>query len=129
MRQRIEYSFKSSAEPAVKRTPVNLTAVAPMFFVCAEFGSNVEMFVVTEPTISELFIVCVAPTIGSEPATGAVVLTPVTVMLATSPLFGRFTVLAMLPATVKVWEAPAGIDHVPPTVAMWFESNVCVLPT
>src|SRR3989344_1762413 len=115
---RIELTVMSSCEPAVRRTvekvypdvPTGLEASAP----------GIETYVaVTSESASVSFIVCVAPTIGREPLTVAVVLTPTTANEASSPPL-TFAAEDMLPATVYVIDAPRRRGEGSPIVALWF---------
>ena len=106
----------SSAEPAVTVIPAIRTPVVPISFDCAEFGSNEEIPIVTEPIESEALIVCAVPAIGSEPDTVADVLTATTESVAIVPSRVELSD-AMLPAIVNVFDVPAGIVVAAPTVA------------
>src|SRR3989344_3170555 len=100
-----------------------------MFLLCAAPGSNDEVVVETEPSVSVVLMVWDAPEIGSEPETVALVLTATTWRLTTCPESAPPASVWMLPATVKAIDCPAPRVKESPILTWWLELSVLEVPT
>ncbi len=125
----IDFSVRSSTEPAVNFTLENVYPVTPTSLVWFAPGSSEPRDWVTEPIESELFTVCVAPTIGNVPRTVAAVFTATTASDGVSPdSVARLPVVSMFAPTITVFVVPAGIVKSVPTVARCSEFKVFSMP-
>src|SRR3990167_6487199 len=100
-----------------------------MFLLCAAPGSNDEVVVETEPSVSVVLMVWDAPEIGSEPETVAPVLTATTWSATTCPESAPPASVWMLPATVRAIDCPAPIVKESPILTWWLELSVLEVPT